>query len=102
MNGAKSVLFLDVYSHKHISVSLFVTHLYTAVKYFRIYLFLHLNLDIVQRTAEVTFVLLNGVHTESSREGTVIRLQLTDGAQTTNTRMLCVCVCVCERVCAYV
>jgi hypothetical protein len=72
--------FLDVYSYKHISVSLLVTHLYTAVNDFRVYVFLHLNLDIVQRTAEVNFVLLNGVQTESSREGTTIRLKLRDGA----------------------
>ena len=45
------------------------------------------------------FVLLNGVQTVSSTEDTVIRLQLTDGAHTTNTQVLCGGVC--EKVCVY-
>jgi hypothetical protein len=79
---------LDVYSLTHISVSLFVTHLYRAVNDFRIYVCFHLYLDMVQRTAGVTFVLHNGEHTVSSTGGTVKRLQLTDGEHTINTQVL--------------
>ena len=76
-------------------MSLFVTHLYRAVNDFRICVCLHLDLEIVQRTAEVTFVLPNGVHAVSMTEGTVMRLQLTDGAHTRKqSGVVCGCVCV--------
>ena len=81
-------------------MSLFLTHLYRAVKDFRNYVCFHLDLDIVERIAEVTFVLPNGVHTMNCTEGTVIRLQLIEGAHTTNTQVLCVGVC--ESMCIYI
>ena len=86
-------MFLEVYSHTNISVSLFLTHLYRTVNDFRNYVCLHLDLDIVQCIAEVTFVLPKGVHAMSSTEGTVIRQQLTASADTTNTQVLCVGLC---------
>jgi len=73
---------LEVYSYTNISVSLFLTNMYRAVNDFRNYVCIHLEIERVERIAEVTFVLPNGVHAMSGTEGTVIRLQLTGGIHT--------------------